>query len=167
MEIADIINSLKSTDIINCVVGIIGLITSITAIIISICTARRQYKIDLFDKRMRYYQTCYTIIIGCCVSENDQQVEENLKKQGLEFVCYDFTGAKYLFGQETSDFICDVFENWKIYSAASSYIKNYNDDSVTNELYNDYKKEHRESMKFFNLAREQLPEKFEEFLKMI
>ena len=166
---------MKITYIINCIVGSIGLITSIIAIIISICTARRQYKIDLFDKRMRYYQTCYTIIIGCCVSENDQQVEKNLKEQGFEFVCYDSDGANFLFDEETSDFICEVFKKWINYSAASSYIKNYNDDSVTNydntgganELYNDYKKEHRESMEFFNLAREQLSKKFEKYLKMI
>ena len=158
---------MEITDIINCIVGSIGLITSIIAIIISICTSRRQYKIDLFDKRMRYYQTCYTIIIGCCVSENDQQVEKNLKEQGLEFVCYDSDGAKFLFDEETSNFICEVFKNWINYSAASSYIKNYDDNSVTNELYNDYIKDHRESMKFFDLAREQLSTNFEKYFKMI
>lgn len=118
----------------------LGLAVSIWAVITAINIPKKiadnQDKIALFDKRIRYYQTCYTIIMGCCVSENAQQVEENLKKQGLEFVCYDFNGAKFLFDQETSDFICEVFKIWINYSA-SSYIKNYDDNSATNELYND------------------------------
>ena len=170
MKIIEIINSLKNTDItdvINCVVGIIGLIMSIIAIVISICTARRQYKIDLFNKRMSYYHTCRLIITGCCLVGKEEQVEENLKKQGLELVYYDSDGAKFLFNKKTSKFISEIFSKWIAHSHASSFVKNYNDNKAQKELYEGYKKECEENRAFFKLAREQLAKNFKKYLKMI
>ncbi len=163
----DIINSLKITDIISCVVGIIGLVTSIIAIVISNCIAKRQYKISLFEKRMAYYHACCLIISSCCLVGKEEQVEEKLKKQGLELVCYDSDGAKFLFNKKTSKFIAEVFSKWIEYSVAFEFLKNYDGNSATKELFEDYKQSSVETRTFFESAREQLPRKFKKYLKMI
>jgi len=129
--------------------------------------ADNQDKIALFDKRIRYYYACHTIISGGCLVGKEQQIEENLKKQGLEFICYDSDGAEFLFDKETADFISDVFSKWIEYSIAFEFLKNYDGNSATKELFEDYKKSSVETRAFFKSAREQLPRKFKKYLKMI
>lgn len=128
--------------------------------------AYNQDKIALFDKRMKYYHTCHTIINGCCLLGMEGKVEKNLEKQGLEFVCYDSDGAKFLFDEETSNFISGVFSNWIDYSIASDFLKNNDANSATQEIIEDYKKSYKETREFFKQSRRQLPIKFEKYLKI-
>lgn len=176
-EITKLINVIRSLgqhdwfDYIHLLFAILGVLISAfavwTAINIPKKIANNQDKIALFDKRIRYYYACQTIISGGCLVGKEQQIEENLKKQGLEFICYDSDGAKFLFEQETADFISDVFSKWIEYSIAFEFLKNYDGNSATKELFEDYKKSSVETRAFFKSAREQLPKKFEKCLKMI
>ena len=129
--------------------------------------AYRQDKVALFDKRIRYYQTCHIILDGCKYGRSKQQVEDDLENQHLEFVCYDSDGARFLFDEETASFINDVFSNWLKYSNAVFLIKSYSDNDNTKEPYEEYMEEYKETIKFFESAREQLPRKFEGYFKMI
>lgn len=166
METTDVINSLKTTDIINCLVGIIGLITSIIAIWISICSARRQYKIELFNKRITYYYAC-DIICACCITGMEDIVEKRFENMGIYCNYYDVVGTQFLFKKETSDFISLIFSKWVFYRDVAYFLKNYNSNNCEEkELYEEMKKISDETIQFFHQAREELLEHFEQYLKL-
>lgn len=133
----------------------------------SIINMHNQNKREMYDKREPYYRACRIIIYGCRYGGNGEQVKDDLKKQGLEFICDDSNGAKFLFDEETASFIADVFYNWKKYSGSVGSFKDYGDNNATKDLYDDYMKDYKDAAEFFKMAKEQLPNKFEKYLKMI
>ncbi len=154
------------TDVINCVVGIIALGTSIVAMCISVRSVRRQYKIDLFTKRSSYYYAC-DIICACCISGMEDIVEKRFKAMGIDIGYYDVLGAKFLFEGETAEFISSIFFHWTFYQDTAYFLKNYNGASDPNgELFEQSKKLHEEAKSFFNEARVQLFDKFEKYLRL-
>lgn len=166
METTEIINSLKTTDIINCIVGIIGLIASIIAICISISNSKRQYKIELFNKRIRYYYAC-EIICTFCMVDMQNSVQGRFDELGIDINQFDVDGAKFLFESDTAEFICDIFSKWTYFGIIEYYLKNY--DSSANkddEEFEEKKKIYDETQLFFSEARKQLVTKFEKYLKI-
>ena len=155
-----------ATDIINCVAGIIGLITSIVAICISISSAKRQYKIDLFNKRISYYYAC-DIICACCITDMEDVVPQRFENLGIDIKGYDVEGAQFLFEEETAEFISDIFSKWTYFCIIAHYIKNYSNNTDKNEEeFKDNKKRYEETQIFFSEARKQLLTKFEKYLKI-
>jgi len=130
METTEIINSLKTTDIINCIVGIIGLISSIIAICISISNSKRQYKIELFNKRIRYYYAC-EIICTFCMVDMQNSVQGRFDELGIDINQFDVDGAKFLFKNDTAKFISDIFSKWTYFCIINHQLKNC--DSMSNE----------------------------------
>ncbi len=167
METTEIINSLKNTDIINCIVGIIGLIASITAIYISICNSRRQYKIELFNKRIRYYYAC-EIICNFCMADMQNSVQVRFNELGIDVNQFDVDGAKFLFKKDTAEFISNIFSKWTYFCIIAHQLNNY--DRVThkdNDEFQENKKKYDEMQIFFSEARKQLAKKFDKYLKII
>lgn len=155
------------TDIINCAVGIVGIIISTVAIFISVYSIKRQSKIDLFNMRIKYYYAC-DIICGCCISGEEEFVENRFKLMGVDLNAYDVNAAKFLFRKETSDFICDIFSKWSLYSTVSYCLENYDCSAdEMGELYEEYQKIQEQTKEVFIKNREQLPNIFEEYFKLI
>lgn len=146
------------------IISIISILVSIAIPIITMC---KQNKSDLYDKRELFYRACRIIVYGCRYGGDGEQVKDDLKRQGLEFICDDSNGAKFLFDEETASFIADVFYNWKKYNGAVNSFNAYGDNNATKELCCDYMEEYKEAAEFFKFAKEQLPKKFETYLKMI
>lgn len=154
------------TDIFNCVVGVIGLGTSVVAICISISTAKRQYKIELFNKRISYYYAC-DIICACCLTGLEDIVEKRFEIMGVDCNCYDVQGAAFLFEKEDADFISNIFSKWIVFRDAAYFLKNYNSDNdKEKEIYDEMKKLYEETKQFFCKSRENLTDKFEKYLKI-
>jgi len=154
------------TDIINCVVGVIGLVTSIVAIYISISGTKRQYKIDLFNKRIAYYYAC-DIICGCCLSGLEDIVEKRFEIMGVDCNCYDVQGTEFLFEKEDADFISSIFSKWIVFRDVACFLKSYNNDNEKeNEIYEEMKKQYEETKQFFRKSQESLTDKFEKYLKI-
>lgn len=156
---------MTATDIISCIVGIISLLISVSAIIISCNTARKQTKLSLFNKRYDFYVAC-DIICGCCLIGMPDAITTRFQAFGIELDHYAFEGSRFLFDRETSDLICSIYTKGMAFRDIAYYLSQAENGEVEKDatVYDRCVLEKEDTLRFLKNARVQLDAKFKKYL---
>lgn len=153
-------------DIIELLTGIVGVLISIIAIFISISTARRQVKLDLYNKRYQFYVACDIICVSCIMEKFDL-ISKRLEMFNINLDHYSFCSSEFLFDKATYELIMSVYEKTSCFQDICYTISKLDkDDNKDEELYTRLQNDKKEYLSFFYNARKELKDRFNKYLQV-
>ena len=152
------------TDVLNCISSIIALFVSIIAIIISVNTAKKQTKLDLFDKRYNYYIAC-DVICACCIIESPEMFVDRPKLLLPEFSDYDFGATKFLFDEENCELMYKIYSKGMYYRELHDTL-NGSVNNIEKNTFNEFLAQKKALEKFFPRARKELTIRMKKYLDL-
>ena len=99
------------SELLNIIVASIGLLVSIVAIYVSISAAKRETRLELFEKRFDIYYACVTIC-NCCSIGKPNMVIPILENRNVKCTEPYISAAEFLFDKRTYSLVCDIWSKW-------------------------------------------------------